>query len=180
MHSMNTCQEKCGLPRVCQRQWLAQSEWSKDAHSLRSLYGWGIILHREIWGFGHMSSRYIYTNITISKWYHADFWLSRGTTKTSKYLKKLLCTDKDLSINMDITKVMVFNTTQAWVTKSEPNFFLGEEKVEYTRSYTYLSVTFVTPRPPHGRMPGLDFLMDMLPLVLLKENVHIYNSIARS
>ena len=46
---------------------------------------------------------------------------------------------------MDKTKVMVFNTTQAWVTRSEPEFFLGEEKVEYTRSYTYLGVTFTTP-----------------------------------
>ena len=72
--------------------------------------------------------------------------------------------------------MIVFNTTQAWVTKSKPEFFLGHEKVAYTWSYTYLSVTFVTPRPPHGRMPGLDFLMDMLPLVLLKENVHIYAS----
>ena len=45
---------------------------------------------------------------------------------------KLLCMDKDLSINMDKTKAMVFNTTQAWVTRSEPEFFSGEEKVEYT------------------------------------------------
>ena len=41
---------------------------------------------------------------------------------------------------------MVFNTTEAWVTSSEPEFFLGEEKVEYTRSYTYLGVTFIGPR----------------------------------
>ena len=41
---------------------------------------------------------------------------------------------------------MVFNTTQAWVTRSEPEFFLGEEKVEYTCSYTYLGVTFTGPR----------------------------------
>ena len=59
---------------------------------------------------------------------------------------KLFCTDKGLSINMDKTKVMVFNTTQAWVTRSEPEFCLGEEKVEYTRSYTYLGVTFAGPR----------------------------------
>ena len=72
---------------------------------------------------------------------------------------------KGLSVNIDKTKVMVFNTTQAWVTKSEPEFFLGQEKVAYTWSYTYLSVTFVTPRSPHGRMLGLDFLVDMLPLV---------------
>ena len=59
---------------------------------------------------------------------------------------KLFCTDKGLSINMDKTKVMVFNTTQAWVTRSEPKFFLGEEKVAYTCSYTYLGVTFIGPR----------------------------------
>ena len=47
---------------------------------------------------------------------------------------------------MDKTKVIVFNTTQAWVTRSEPEFFLGEEKVEYTRSYTYLGVTLMGPR----------------------------------
>ena len=40
---------------------------------------------------------------------------------------KLFCTDKGLLINM---QVMVFNTTQAWVTTSESEFFLGEEKVE--------------------------------------------------
>ena len=73
---------------------------------------------------------------------------------------------------------MVFNTTQAWVTKSEPEFFLGQEKVAYTWSYTYLSVTFVTPRSPHGRMLGLDFLVDMLPLVAFERKcAHIqFNS----
>ena len=59
---------------------------------------------------------------------------------------KLFCTDKGLSINMDKTKVMVFNTTQAWVTRSELEFFLGGEKVEYTHSYTYLGVKFTGPR----------------------------------
>ena len=33
---------------------------------------------------------------------------------------KLFCTDKDFSINLNKTKVMVFNTTQAWVTRVEP------------------------------------------------------------
>ena len=41
---------------------------------------------------------------------------------------------------------MVFNTTQAWATRSEPEFFLGEEKVAYTQSYTYLGVTFKGPQ----------------------------------
>ena len=54
---------------------------------------------------------------------------------------KLFCTDKGLSISMNKTKVMVFNTTQAWVIRSEPEFFLGEEKVEYTRSYTSCMVS---------------------------------------
>ena len=58
---------------------------------------------------------------------------------------KLFCMGKGLSINMDKTKVIVFNTTQAWVRRSEPEF-LGEEKVEYTPSYTYLGVTFTRPR----------------------------------
>ena len=51
---------------------------------------------------------------------------------------KLFCMDKGLSINMD--------KTQTWVTRSELEFFLGEEKVEYPRSYTYLGVTFIGPR----------------------------------
>ena len=40
----------------------------------------------------------------------------------------------------------VFSTTQAWVTRSEPELFLGEEKVENTRSDTYLGVTFTGSR----------------------------------
>ena len=40
--------------------------------------------------------------------------------------------DKGMLINIDKTKVMVFNTTYTWVTSSEPEFFLGEEKQTYT------------------------------------------------
>ena len=47
--------------------------------------------------------------------------------------------NKGLSINLDKTKVMVF---QAWIMRSEPDFFLEEEKVARTQSYTYLGVTF--------------------------------------
>ena len=47
---------------------------------------------------------------------------------------KLFCTDKELFVNLNKTKVMVFNTTQAWVTRAEPEFFFGDEKVAYTRS----------------------------------------------
>ena len=42
---------------------------------------------------------------------------------------------------MDKDKVMLFNTTQSWLTiRSEQEFILGEEKVEDTQSYTYLGV----------------------------------------
>ena len=47
---------------------------------------------------------------------------------------------------MDKTKVMVFNTTQAWVTRLEPEFFLIEEYVAYTLSYAHIGVTFTRPR----------------------------------
>ena len=53
--------------------------------------------------------------------------------------------DKGLSINMGKTKVMVFNATQAWVARSEMEFFLGEKKVAYTQCYTYLGVTSTRP-----------------------------------
>ena len=39
---------------------------------------------------------------------------------------KVFCMDKGLSVNIDQTNVMVFNTTQAWVARSEP------ENVPYT------------------------------------------------
>ena len=47
---------------------------------------------------------------------------------------KSFCTDKDSSVNLNKIKVMIFNTTQAWVTRAEPEFFFGDEKVAYTRS----------------------------------------------
>ena len=86
---------------------------------------------------------------------------------------KVLCTDKGLLINMDKTKVMVFNTIQAWVTRLEQEFFLGEEKVAYTRSYTYLGVTFTALGSPNGKLLVPNFLVDVQPLVLLEDNVHI-------
>ena len=49
---------------------------------------------------------------------------------------KLFCTDTGLLINMNKTNVMVFNTTQAWVTRSEPELFLGEEKVAHKLLHT--------------------------------------------
>ena len=35
---------------------------------------------------------------------------------------------KDLLVNIDKTKVIVLNTIHAWVMRSEPEFFLEEEK----------------------------------------------------
>ena len=64
---------------------------------------------------------------------------------------------------------MVLNTSQAWVPRSEQEHFLGAGRVAYTHSYTYLGVTFTG----CGKLLVLDFLMDMHPLVLLKDNVHV-------
>ena len=47
---------------------------------------------------------------------------------------KPFCMSKGLCINLDKTKVMVFNATEAWTTRSKPKFFLGEEKVAYIQS----------------------------------------------
>ena len=59
---------------------------------------------------------------------------------------KLFCTDKGLSIDMNKTLVMVFNTIQACVTRSEPEFFLGLEKVAYRHTHLYIpGVTFIGP-----------------------------------
>ena len=81
---------------------------------------------------------------------------------------KSFCTHNGLSINLDKTKVMVFSTTQAWVTRSEPEFLLAEENVTQTQSYTYLGVTFIGLSSLYKRLIVLDFLVDMQPLVLLK------------
>ena len=51
--------------------------------------------------------------------------------------------------------------------KPELKFFLGKEKVAYPLSYTYIGVMFTW---------LLFYLQDMQPLVLLTDNVHIYNS----
>ena len=58
---------------------------------------------------------------------------------------KSFCTNKGLFVNLDKTKETMFNTIQAWVMRSEPQVFLGEKKVAYTQSYTYLRVIFVGP-----------------------------------
>ncbi|MCO5606114.1 hypothetical protein L7F22_060301 [Adiantum nelumboides] len=56
------------------------------------------------------------------------------------------CADRDLTLNLGKTKVMVFNTTQAWVTRAEHQFTFRGEMVEQVRSYVYLGVTFTGPR----------------------------------
>ncbi|MCO5589452.1 hypothetical protein L7F22_043419 [Adiantum nelumboides] len=40
------------------------------------------------------------------------------------------CADRDLTVNLGKTKVMVFNTTQAWVTRAEHQFTFRGEMVE--------------------------------------------------
>ncbi|MCO5573659.1 hypothetical protein L7F22_027431 [Adiantum nelumboides] len=40
------------------------------------------------------------------------------------------CADKDLIVNLGKTKVIMFNTTQAWVTRAEHQFTFREEVVE--------------------------------------------------
>ena len=45
---------------------------------------------------------------------------------------KSFYTDKDLLANLDKTKLMVFNTTKALVTRPEAEFLLEEGKVAYT------------------------------------------------
>ena len=52
--------------------------------------------------------------------------LERGDKLTDL---NLFCCEKCLSVNIDKTKVMVFNTMEAWVTILEPKFFLEKEKV---------------------------------------------------
>ena len=53
--------------------------------------------------------------------------------------------DSGKSVNIDKTKVMVFNTTPQWVRRSAPTFTYGENVVEYTNAYTYLRVIFSGP-----------------------------------
>ena len=53
--------------------------------------------------------------------------------------------DRDLTVNLNKTKVMIFNTTTNWVNTSAPVFLYGEEEVELTKQYTYLGVVFTGP-----------------------------------
>ena len=69
-----------------------------------------------------------------------------------------------MQINIDQTEATVFNTTQACVTRTETEFFLGEEKVAHICAYTYLGVTFIGPR--FSLTGGC-----LQPLVLLKDKV---------
>ena len=49
-------------------------------------------------------------------------------------------------VNLDITKVIVFNIPQNWVRRSEPDFLIGRVKGGITQSYIYLGVTFIWPQ----------------------------------
>ena len=53
--------------------------------------------------------------------------------------------DSGMSVNLDKTKVMVFNTTSQWVRRSAPTFTYGRKIVELTDAYTYLGVVFNGP-----------------------------------
>ena len=66
-------------------------------------------------------------------------------------------------VQIDKTKVMVFNTNQGWVTSSEPDFFLGEEMVAYAQSCTYLCLAFTGLSSHYGRV-----------YAALDANVHMY------
>ena len=43
--------------------------------------------------------------------------------QTHENALKSFYTQKDLSVNLHKNEVMMFDTTQAWVTRSEPEFF---------------------------------------------------------
>ena len=92
-----------------------------------------------------MPDGYSHTNITICWSNCDDLWLFGGTTRHLNALK-VFRTDKGLSINMNKTLVVAFNTIQAWGNKIRTRIFLGLEKVAYTHTYTYLGVTFIGPR----------------------------------
>ena len=64
-----------------------------------------------------------------------------GLQRHLSVLKPFLI-EKDLLVNFDENELMAFNNTQAWVTRSELEFFWGVGKVAYTQSHTYLGVTF--------------------------------------
>ena len=102
-------------------------------HPLQTLYRWGITLHSEIWWFGACL-----TGIFIQILYMLMTFYCSPTLGRDDNLILLLW--KCLSVNIDRTKVMVFNITGDTVTRSEPELLLGEEKVAYTRSYTYFRV----------------------------------------
>ena len=70
---------------------------------------------------------------------------------------------------------MVLNATQAWVARSELEFFLGEER-RHTRSDTDL-VTLTRFGSANGRLhcAVLKFLVYISPFTHLKDNAHIYN-----
>ena len=58
---------------------------------------------------------------------------------------KTFALDSGMSVNLDKTKVMVFNTTPQWVRRSAPTFTYGKNVVEYTNAYTYLGVVLSHP-----------------------------------
>ena len=79
-----------------------------------------------------MLSKVSHTDIIVYNWYSLIFGSLRGQQQRHLNTLKSPCIEKDFSIKLDQTKVMVFNTTHGWVTRSESEFLLGE--ATYTRS----------------------------------------------
>ena len=71
---------------------------------------------------------------------------------------------------------MVLNTAQAWVTKSEPEIFLGQEKEPTHNPRQIKKQHSQGLSSPNRRLHVLDFLMDMPPFIPLKYNVHLSSS----
>ena len=56
------------------------------------------------------------------------------------------CLQRDLMVNLGKTKVMVFNTSHAWLkSRSAPSFSYRGEVVDIVHSYVYLGFTFTGP-----------------------------------
>lgn len=56
------------------------------------------------------------------------------------------CTDRELTINLGMTKVMVFNISIAWITCYGLSFIYRDKQIEILQSCVYLEVTFIGPR----------------------------------
>lgn len=80
------------------------------------------------------------SHIAICTWYYAycrfPWWF-----KTALACFAIILCRWDLIMNVGKTRVMVFNTTQAWATRYEHQYNLGGEPIERVKSYLYLQVS---------------------------------------